>query len=57
MSENEVESLVISKEGTITLPQAVLDQHGWVEGTVLEIVEKPQGVLVRAAPSDENTQA
>jgi bifunctional DNA-binding transcriptional regulator/antitoxin component of YhaV-PrlF toxin-antitoxin module len=34
--------------GRILLPPAVLERMGWSEGSVLDLVETPDGVLLRS---------
>jgi AbrB family looped-hinge helix DNA binding protein len=39
----------VSTKGQVILPKAVRERHGWSAGTVLEIVDGPKGVTLKAA--------
>jgi AbrB family looped-hinge helix DNA binding protein len=38
----------ISTKGQIVLPKAVRDRHGWPHGQIMEVVDMPGGVMLRA---------
>ncbi|MGO9421389.1 AbrB/MazE/SpoVT family DNA-binding domain-containing protein [Roseiarcus sp.] len=46
----------VSTKGQIVLPKAIRDPRGWAAGVELTIEERPDGVLLRAAPKDEPTR-
>jgi AbrB family looped-hinge helix DNA binding protein len=47
----------VSTKGQIVLPKAIRDRRGWwAAGAELVIEERPEGVLLRAAPKDEPTR-
>lgn len=39
----------LSTRGQVVLPRDVRNRHGWRQGTVLEVVEQGDGVVLRAA--------
>jgi AbrB family looped-hinge helix DNA binding protein len=39
----------VSTKGQVILPKAVRDRHGWTAGTVLEVVDGPEGVTLKPA--------
>jgi AbrB family looped-hinge helix DNA binding protein len=39
----------MSSKGQIVVPREVREKRGWGDGTVLELVDTPRGVLVRGA--------
>jgi AbrB family looped-hinge helix DNA binding protein len=41
----------LSAKGQVVIPKAVRDRLCWEEGAALEVVERGDGVLLRAAPS------
>ena len=41
----------LSAKGQIVIPKAVRDARGWVPGTDLEVVDRPDGLLLRATPA------
>jgi len=49
MPDGDRLSTEVSTTGDVTLPQAVRDRHGWRAGTVLEIEERPDGVLLKVS--------
>jgi AbrB family looped-hinge helix DNA binding protein len=46
----------ISTRGQVVLPKAVRDRRGWAAGAELIVEERPEGVLLRAAPKKEATR-
>ena len=46
----------LSGKGQIVLPKAVRDRRGWTAGSELVVEERPEGVLLRAAPKSEPTR-
>jgi AbrB family looped-hinge helix DNA binding protein len=40
----------LSAKGQVVIPKAVRDKLCWEEGAALEVVEREDGVLLRAAP-------
>lgn len=40
----------LSTKGQVILPKPLRDRLGWGPGTVLQVEDTPQGVLLRAAP-------
>jgi AbrB family looped-hinge helix DNA binding protein len=42
-----VQTTKLSAKGQLILPKEVRKRHGWEAGTVLEIVERGDGVLLR----------
>jgi AbrB family looped-hinge helix DNA binding protein len=38
----------MSSKGQIVIPKSVRDRHGWGDGTPFDVVDTPQGVLLRA---------
>ena len=46
----------ISTKGQVVLPKALRDRRGWVAGAELIVEERPEGVLLRAAPKKEATR-
>jgi AbrB family looped-hinge helix DNA binding protein len=46
----------ISTKGQIVLPKAVRDRHGWPHGQIMEVVDIPGGVMLRAKPSQDDTK-
>lgn len=47
---------VMKSRGRVLLPPDVLDPMGWPGGTVLEIQETSDGVLLRSLPSPRPTR-
>ena len=43
-------STTVSSKGQIVIPKELREQHGWSAGTVLEIEEQGDAVVLRAAP-------
>ena len=41
----------ISTKGQVVLPKAIRDRRGWTAGAELIVEERPDGVLLRAAPT------
>ncbi len=41
----------ISTKGQVVLPKAIRDRRGWAAGAELIVEERPEGVLLRAAPT------
>jgi AbrB family looped-hinge helix DNA binding protein len=41
----------ISTKGQVVLPKAIRDRRGWAPGAELIVEERPDGVLLRAAPN------
>lgn len=46
----------ISTKGQVVLPKALRDRRGWAAGAELVVEERPEGVLLRAAPKKEATR-
>ena len=46
----------ISTKGQVVLPKALRDRRGWGAGTEFIVEERPEGVLLRAAPKTEPTR-
>ncbi len=46
----------ISTKGQLVLPKALRDKRGWAAGAELIVEERPEGVLLRAAPKKEATR-
>jgi AbrB family looped-hinge helix DNA binding protein len=46
----------LSTKGQIVLPKAVRDRRGWTAGAELVVEERPEGVLLRAAPKAGSTR-
>jgi AbrB family looped-hinge helix DNA binding protein len=46
----------VSTKGQIVLPKAIRDRRGFAPGVELVIEERPEGVLLRAAPRVEPTR-
>jgi AbrB family looped-hinge helix DNA binding protein len=46
----------VSTKGQVVLPKAIRDRRGWTAGAELVIEERPEGVLLRAAPKVEPTR-
>ena len=46
----------VSSKGQIVLPKALRDRRGWAAGAELIVEERPEGVLLRAAPKKEATK-
>jgi AbrB family looped-hinge helix DNA binding protein len=40
----------LSTKGQVILPKAIRDRRGWGAGAELIVEERPEGVLLRAAP-------
>jgi AbrB family looped-hinge helix DNA binding protein len=49
MPDGDATRTLVSTDGRVSLPRAVRERHGWTEGTVLEIVDGPEGVTLRPA--------
>lgn len=47
----------ISENGSVPLPQAVRDAHGWKPGAELEIVDGGRGVVLQPVDSNEADEA
>jgi AbrB family looped-hinge helix DNA binding protein len=45
----------LSTKGQLVLPQEVRERHGWAPGTVFEIEERRDGVLLRVAGAGAET--
>ncbi len=41
----------MSSKGQVVIPKTVRDRHGWSDGTPFDIVETPQGILLRPRPA------
>ena len=41
----------ISTKGQVVLPKAIRDRRGWAPGAELIVEDRPDGVLLRAAPN------
>ncbi len=37
----------MSSKGQVVIPKAVRDRHGWSDGTPFDVVDTPQGILLR----------
>jgi AbrB family looped-hinge helix DNA binding protein len=46
----------ISTKGQIVLPKAVRDRHGWPHGQIMEVVDMPGGVMLRAKLSQDDAK-
>ena len=46
----------ILTKGQVVLPKALRDRRGWAAGAELIVEERPEGVLLRAAPKKEATK-
>jgi AbrB family looped-hinge helix DNA binding protein len=46
----------VSSKGQVVLPKAVRDRRGWATGVELVVEERPEGVLLRAAPKKAPTR-
>ena len=40
----------VSTKGQVILPKAIRDKRGWTAGAELLVEDRPEGVLLRAAP-------
>lgn len=40
----------MSSKGQVVIPKTVRDRHGWSDGTPFDVVETPQGILLRPPP-------
>lgn len=49
MPDGEAMRTLVSTDGQVSLPKAVRERHGWTDGTVLEVVDGPDGVTLRPA--------
>jgi AbrB family looped-hinge helix DNA binding protein len=47
----------ISENGSVPLPQAVRDAHGWKPGAELEIVDGGRGVVLRPVEAEQEVPA
>ena len=56
MAKSASLSTRISTKGQVVLPKAVRDRLGWTAGAELIVEERPEGVLLRAAPKTEATR-
>ena len=50
MSAADELTTVVSNDGRITLPEAILRRRRWAPGSRLTVEETPDGVLLRAPP-------
>ena len=46
----------ISTKGQVVLPKALRDRRGWSAGAELIVEDRPEGILLRAAPKTESTR-
>ncbi len=46
----------LSTKGQVVLPKALRDRRGWAAGAELIVEERPEGVLLRAAPKQGATR-
>ncbi len=46
----------ISTKGQLVLPAELREKRGWKPGQVLEVVDTPEGVLLKAAPLFPKTE-
>lgn len=46
----------LSTKGRLTLPKTVRERHGWEAGTVLEVVEHGDAVLIRPVETVPETR-
>jgi AbrB family looped-hinge helix DNA binding protein len=46
---------ILSSKGQLVLPKALRDRRGWRAGTRLVVEERPEGLLLRAAPAFPET--
>ena len=46
----------LSTKGQLVLPAELREKRGWRAGQVLEVVETPEGVLLKAAPLFPRTE-
>ena len=46
----------LSTKGQVILPAAIRNRRGWDSGTVLQVEETPDGVLLKAAPLFPTTE-
>ena len=46
----------VSTKGQVILPKAIRDRRGWTAGAELIVEDRPEGVLLRAAPKAEATK-
>lgn len=42
----------MSPQGEVTIPEAVRSAHGWQAGTRFEVIDRPDGVLLRATGNE-----
>jgi AbrB family looped-hinge helix DNA binding protein len=45
----------MSSRGQVVIPKAVRDRHGWGDGTPFDVVDTPQGVLLRPRASNKKS--
>lgn len=43
----------MSSKGQIVVPREVREKRGWRDGTTLEVVDTPRGVILRSASAPE----
>ena len=46
---------IMSAKGQVVIPKGVRDNHDWSFGTPLEVIDRPDGVLLRRPASNERT--
>jgi AbrB family looped-hinge helix DNA binding protein len=46
----------VSTKGQVILPKAIRDRRGWTAGAELIVEDRPEGVLLRAAPRTAPTR-
>jgi AbrB family looped-hinge helix DNA binding protein len=46
----------VSTKGQVILPKAIRDRRGWTAGAELIVEDRPEGVLLRAAPKAQATK-
>ena len=45
----------MSSRGQVVIPKSVRDRHGWGDGTPFDVVDTPQGVLLRSPSSKKGS--
>jgi AbrB family looped-hinge helix DNA binding protein len=45
----------MSSKGQVVIPKSVRDRHGWGDGTPFDVVDTPQGVLLRPPTSKKGS--